>query len=638
VKPIAPHQEVAAPRAGGGRAARAAGGFLLGGLAGIATGLLTALFDAVLSRFAFGADPTRAELLRHLSWALALFGVAGAATGFLFACAARRSAGRTVFAMTSAGLLFLLGATANILWLPGFLRPVSLAVDAVLLAVVLVVLRLATRGTRRFTTARFWTGLLLLGGLCAGIHWLLASPGPSAPEVRGANHPSVLLVVIDSLRADHTTPGGYERDTTPHLSALAKESAWFRLARAAAPWTKPSAATILTGLPPAVHGAEDEWDVLPPEALSIAEVLKAAGYDTALFSDNIYVRTRFGFSQGFDRVHEPVPGSFVERHGPSSRTLLGRVLRQVDGEIRTRFPGRSAFRSGASRIADLFLEWIADREPERPWFAYLHLMDSHEPWQAPPPFDALFSGRPQPGPLAQPPLGGLPPLVPGEVLPEAERQSLVDAQDSAVAFVDDVLDRLIDEVERRVGRENLVLVVTADHGEAFYEHAAWGHRHVLHEEVLHVPLIVRRPDHAPAVIDRPVSLGSLAATIVEAAGYRPPADFLRFAEPLFDGSGGPSVHLARLHYLGSEGHAVIDGHRKVLRVTRGDREAIQVFDLAEDPGETAPVLERGDPRRAAAHAEIEARFEGHRRAALGRGERADTRDLTEALRGLGYLR
>jgi hypothetical protein len=143
-----------------------------------------------------------------------------------------------------------------------------------------------------------------LAGVLAGAK--RAESHSERPRETAVTHPNVLVLLVDALRADHTSLRGYHRDTTPNLVEFAREGLDFTRVWAPTSWTKPSVASLFTGLLPAIHTAENRNARLPDEAATLAEVLHAAGYRTAMFSDNYFISRDFGFDQGFDHVVDPV--------------------------------------------------------------------------------------------------------------------------------------------------------------------------------------------------------------------------------------------------------------------------------------------------------------------------------------------
>jgi arylsulfatase A-like enzyme len=286
----------------------------------------------------------------------------------------------------------------------------------------------------------------------------------------------VILIVVDTLRADRMSVYGYPYPTSPNLDRLAEDSVVFENVTAQSPWTKPSVASILTGLEPNQHNTLDFDDHLDPSLNTLAEVLSGAGYQTYAVVANPLLGQRFEFDQGFDRyISLPVVNN-------------------------------------AHRVNRAGLEMLAERKEDKPFFLYLHPIDPHLPYNPPSPwreeaFDWHQVAEP-PGP-AHPLLPssdhqgfaqlttplfvryshGLPPDVPE---PTAK---LVDAlYDGEVASTDAALGRLVDWLKEKNLYQDSLIIVTSDHGEELLERGRLGHMHTLYQELLHIPLIIKFPN------------------------------------------------------------------------------------------------------------------------------------------------
>jgi arylsulfatase len=339
--------------------------------------------------------------------------------------------------------------------------------------------------------------------LLAGI----ASCNEPAPPARA---PNVVLICLDTVRADHLGTYGYRRATTPTLDALAARSLVFADASATAGWTKPSVPSFLTGTYPSQHGvyegsahAEEGavTDLLPEEALTLAEVFRASGYRTAAFVHNAQLRAGNGFEQGFERYEEA--------------NLDAREIR---------------WRS---------LDWL-DRRPEdprgAPFFLYLHFLDAHWPYPAPEEWitrfapaetTARFRGRESKALYRA--------INDGEhLMTDEDRAALIALYDGALAYLDAELGHFLAGLALRGLADDTIVCIVADHGEEFGEHGKVGHGHGLWEPLLRVPWILHVPGSAPERRAAPVSLIDLFPTLLAAAGLAAPAGHEgvnRLAEP-----------------------------------------------------------------------------------------------------------
>jgi len=319
--------------------------------------------------------------------------------------------------------------------------------------------------------------------------------------------PNVLVIVVDTLRADHLSSYGYKRQTSPNLEQFAKQGVQFDEAFAASSWTLPSHASILTGRPPHEHGAElEKYDGRFP---TLAEVLERRGYRTGAFSANIILFTR---SQGFGRGFIHFEDYFGSLGDTLNRTLYGRFLQKRLRRLLgfEDIPGRKI----APEITRATLHWI-DQDRERPFFAFLNYFDLHDPYLPPQPFRNKFSSVRNPGGRINSHAGrDFPVLTP------AQLQAEIDAYDGAVACVDAAIGKLLSELDKRQLTNDTIVVVTADHGEDFGEHRLLGHGNALYWTTIHVPLALRWPSRVPAGvhIEVPVTNQALPATLMELLG------------------------------------------------------------------------------------------------------------------------
>ncbi|MEZ5977570.1 MAG: sulfatase [Planctomycetota bacterium] len=295
----------------------------------------------------------------------------------------------------------------------------------------------------------------------------------------GPDRPNVLLVTIDTLRADHLEPYGYGRATSPRIAELASRSVVFDEAVAPSSWTLPSLASIMTSLPPSTHRATEIASRLGSDHRTLAEILAAAGYDTYAVATHYFLDRRFGLSQGF--THFDV--QLVDRLELSHLAIT------------------------SERVVEKASRWIDDKSLEddgMPWFAWLHFFDPHSVYQ---PHDEFAFGS-----------------------------ELVDLYDGEIAFTDRAVGRLLDRLEARGLADDTIVVVVADHGEEFGDHGATGHGHTLHRELVRVPMVVHVPGTAPARVEQPVGAVDLVPTLLELVGVECEERFAgRSLVPLLDG-------------------------------------------------------------------------------------------------------
>ncbi len=426
--------------------------------------------------------------------------------------------------------------------------------------------------------------------------FLRRGPEPSArPAPAAAHRTSLVLVSIDTLRADHLGAYGYARATSPHFDAFAREGTLFERAYAASTWTLPSHTSMLSGLSPFRHGAVDAETRIPDDVPLVAETLRAQGYQTLGAVGGPFLGSRFGFARGFDR--------WLER--PKSGTDPDAYQKEV-------------------------LSALALLHP--PFFAFVHYMSVHSPYTPPPEFNRFV---PSGAAAVDTRVGRLRRLADegrGRALTPAELETLVGLYDGEILAMDDRLGQTLALLDRLYGAD-VIVVVTSDHGEEFEEHGNLIHGRTLYDDVLHVPLAVRGPGVLPGrrVADM-VSLLDVAPTLLEWAGV-PPSDSLdgRSLVPAArDGHGG-GTRLLPLHTTAHDRKVDLWGLRTPTSKLILDRKTgrKEFFLLDEDPGERHNLYP--DPRAAPLERRLEALT-----LRAGATRPPAPPEEAEALRALGY--
>jgi arylsulfatase A-like enzyme len=473
-------------------------------------------------------------------------------------------------------------------------------------------------------------------------------PGPSAVTER----PNFVLVSIDTLRADHLGAYGYSRDTSPHLDAVAEEGTLFETVYAPANWTLTSHASLLTGLDPLTHGVLTPNGRLSETLDTVSERLEAQSYRTAAWvgmGPFSYVGAERRLDQGFA----------LYEHAPHARSgFAGLLPHALDRVYRRMLLGKV---DEARHQVDAVLRWLAYSRQE-PFFAFLHFYDVHGkahrlPYDAPAPFRYRFC------PDAAGRLDGCAPGGPCaiELLAEvargraprpspAETEIIECLYDGAIAYLDAELGRFFAALERLGLDERTVVVVTSDHGEAFFEHGMPLHG-TLYEETVRIPLIVRGPG---------VTRGERVEAVTRAIDVA--ATLLELAGAAAEGTQGVSlVPALRGRFISPTLPALTVGSRKdrTLSLRRGRFKYVrhldgrgeeppreELYDLTADPDETKNLA--ADPRRAALLARLRAELESIRRQARAAQRRLGNRvgddgtldvpeDERRRLRALGYL-
>jgi len=380
---------------------------------------------------------------------------------------------------------------------------------------------------------------------CLGLVLLALGCGPSSGRVARKDAPDILVVVIDSLRADHVGAWGYSRDTTPFLDKWAKGAALYRKAYTHGTHTRIAMASLFTGTFPTVHRIREvnlKQDQGPSDALvegltTWAESLRDAGYDTWALVSNPHISDDFGFTQGF--------GHFWLTSSNYGATIKDKLFEDLKA------------RSAESAAKPLFL--------------YLHFMDVHSPYQPPPPWDTYF-----PSPPGH--------LVYANWFHDVNANDLAYSMaryDGGIRSLDETLSQLIPRWEA-TGTRPKAAVVLSDHGEEFMEHGGLGHGNSVFEELAHVVFVVKGPAIAPGVYDEPVChadahrlvLDWAGATVPEIARGRQRADWGRLPPPL---------------YTESKEWVGYRSGQRLLVVNRAHPRRRSYYDRATDPAELKPL-------------------------------------------------
>jgi arylsulfatase A-like enzyme len=451
---------------------------------------------------------------------------------------------------------------------------------------------------------------------------------------RAEGPPNVVLISIDSLRADHLGSYGYERETSPHIDRLASQGIVFENAIADSPWTLPTHASLFTGLTSRVHRVTFDGRRLDPLRTTLAEVLSAAGYQTRGLWSGPYLHPIFGFDQGFAAyggVVGPLAYDDPQAFAAEDPVDAARLRRELNRESH-----RTVTSPTLTRKA---LEFLAEPH-ERPFFLFLHYFDVHydylppeEIWRR---FDPDYEGK-----LTSVPFSSHRRIH--RDMPERELLHLRALYDGEIFFTDHYVGRVLEALDEHGLSERTLVVLTADHGEEFFEHGEKGHRKNLFDEVMKVPLLLRWPGELDAGrrLDTQVALIDVLPTILELVGQDPPEEVQgRSLAPLLRGEALPPADvLTRLVLPGTLSSVALRTPEWKLIVRDDDTSAF--YDLASDPREQRSLEPpSSDPRLAEARARL-ARFEAEESRLLERLPTSDVEielppEMREALDQLGY--
>lgn len=409
---------------------------------------------------------------------------------------------------------------------------------------------------------------------------VLATAGCSTSEPAPLR-PNVLLISVDTLRADALSAYGSPDATSPHIDELAARGVLFEDATSTTSWTLPAHLSMLTGLTISAHGICDErlWDAvkakngiaeLPLRGEFLSESLGRGGYRSAGFYSWSYLDAKFGFGQGFETWRRV--GDTVWTEGPKRERYLELTAAGKDAELHAWAEEDPASFDQQAPTADLVvdagLEWI-DQPRSEPFFLFLHIFDVHDDYVAPPPFNTAFDPG-YSGPVDGTKVSAPDSLINGG-LPKRDLEHLQALYHGEVAWVDSQLGRLFAELDRRGLTDDTLIVLTADHGEEFYEHGHKTHRTSLFRETTQVPLLFSWPGHLPEGVRIPGTAGivDIAPSISSLVDVAPPASASgRDLSAVMRGADDePSTYLTEL-MLFKRGSPVPERQTAILTPTR----------------------------------------------------------------------
>lgn len=425
----------------------------------------------------------------------------------------------------------------------------------------------------------------------------------------GAKQPNVIVILLDTLRADHLGVYGHERDTSPALDQFARENVVYMNAYTAAPWTPPSVASIFTGLYVSSHGmlppngredARQTLTRLSNKLFTMSELLKAKGYNTAAISPNPWITVDFGYGQGFD--------SFTYTN-----------------------------RSNAADISERGLKVIDQLEAQgAPFFLYLHFLDPHTPYAPPAHLKERFSG-------------GL-----KRASYDEKNQRDINLYDAEIVYLDGELKKLFERLKAESWYDDSLIVIVGDHGEQFGERGHSGHGFGLYNEEVKVPLIVKPPGKPLGrKVEHLVSTIDILPTVLSLTGAQPPGylpGVSLFNEQAIQARRGVMMEIKRVMvqraYINAEGKKLIVGSTERKKAEELDHSAaddptkavIGVYESFAKGIEGTTVQDEGLLR------ELQSELVDSIQLAManrqgGEGASAEVNDATiEQLKSLGYLK
>ncbi len=416
-----------------------------------------------------------------------------------------------------------------------------------------------SNGISRREVLKYWVYGVLAAGLLSSI--LLCG----CSRLRGVKGPNIIIISIDTLRADHVSCYGYKKNTTPNIDRLAFQGHCFTNAYTTIPTTLPAHASLFSSLYPKQLSAQRNGEKAPEDATTLAEILNSSGYITAAFVSSMVLDRRYGLAQGFKTYDDPGKRDSCD----------------------------------AEETLDKATVWLGNHSKE-PFFLFVHFFDPHTPYYAPESFRRQFGAADI----------SAPPAIefvrePGRFTADVIGNAIA-AYDAEIAYADWALGELMSEVQRLGLDENTVVIFVSDHGETLDELIerygyAFDHGEFLYAHQLHIPLIIRMPKwirkEMGIIHTTPVSLVDIMPTILEMVNIKPPSRIAgRSVVPILRGEQFPSSPVFSERrtfgklpqpFLKGESYSVIEGKWHFIFATDQENE---LYNLTEDPRERFNLL------------------------------------------------
>lgn len=400
------------------------------------------------------------------------------------------------------------------------------------------------------------------------------APPPAAAAL--ASRPNLVLVMVDTLRADHLSCYGATDVATPHMCSLAADGGTVYDGFAHASWTKPSTATLLTSLHPTSHQTMSKPSAVPEEIETLAEALQAHGYTTGGFVSNTNLTESFGFAQGFDEYHYLGPDYLAGARESSSKLILYQIARRVWFKLPIGLHFGDFYQDSEVINRHAF-DWL-DRHADSRFFLFLHYMDPHDPY-----FEHPYDGYGIARASHQ---------HPDPSMSEEMRRLYVEE----IEYLDGHFGRFLDHLREIGAYDDTVIVLVSDHGEEFGEHGGFWHGLTLYDEQIRVPLLVKWARDArgapPDARGHQARLVDVAPTLLARAGAPVPAAMqgLDLAMDLADRSDADRMVFSEENHEGNVLRALRTTRWKWLEANEGNPRGLPteaLFEVSRDPGETA---------------------------------------------------
>jgi len=484
------------------------------------------------------------------------------------------------------------------------------------------------------TPTRLDGGKWRLRGCIETLAWAIAvlaisSPSAAPSAAASRTRPNILLISLDTVRADFLT--FRDPEAAPHMTALARNGAIFTRAVSGTSWTLPAHVQMFTGMPPVLHRVQSDDVRIDPRTPTLPEILRNAGYYTAGVFTNVYLSGFYGFERGFDVYVTPFDtdarSSEPEAVVPPSQRPQGQPPQVVAERFIT-----------SPKVVALARRALERADPADPIFLFAHFFDPHYDFIPPPPWDTKFD------PDYEGDIDGNnyywnerivdESKTPQRQIGDRDLEHIRSLYRGEIGWTDESIGDLLELFEEYRRLDHTLIVITSDHGEEFFEHERRGHRKSLFEEVLRVPLLIVPPasvrDGLSPLVDQQASLSDLLPTALDFAGVATPrtATGRSLRPAMYGATLTPRAELSSLHTWqrrdGRFHHWFLHGLRtptyKFIRLTGVEAEGTPkvaqfiYFDLARDPEERHGITNGSDPRLIAAWRELESELDEVRRA------------------------
>ncbi len=470
--------------------------------------------------------------------------------------------------------------------------------------------------------------------------------------------PNILFIVMDSVRASNLSCYGYHRPTTPNLDKFAAEGVLFEQAISEGCWTLPVHTSLFTGLYPSHHGVTISKSALPENVPTLASLLSDHGYQTCCFSNNAYISEASGLARGFQTMEDvwrivnprgikrtPLSRLIVQlrKLGRAGEPLIAlvRFVRRVRKIVKG---GRNTRDKGADLTNKMIRQWLSESwQKDKPFFMFVNYMECHEKYNPPQPYDRKFMPEKYSHwRVLQVGTDKAHILKASEKRKREDLEILTALYDGEINYLDHKIGELLQHLEQQGLADDTVVVITSDHGDSLGEHDAIGHRMVLYEQLIHVPLLVRYRKHfKPGTrVPEPVQLSDLYPTFLELAGVGlDKAESNGFVsllqlDRLRERPYTVSENTAPRSLDGLEMRALRTRRYKLIWKANGEHE---LYDLEQDAGETRNLYQAETKTAEKLLRWMEQWQQQHAGQKLEAREAEHDEALAARLRALGYM-